>query len=197
MPISRYLVTPRLPLLTAHPTRNSAYGYGRLALAGYKYVGADQLIGGPWPDNEPAVSSLDWTTGQPNAKYWAITMLAKALGSGKKSLYAANVTAMPPPPPPPVGSRGNGTCGATSFGGDCNLDASGALDARKEGILNLSACVARARGCKMADYVSFSLKDWNSDCSWYHKCDFVTPAAFKPTRPALSHTRRLLVRQRI
>ena len=33
-----------------------AYGYARLALVGYKYVGADQLIGGPWPDNEPAVS---------------------------------------------------------------------------------------------------------------------------------------------
>jgi hypothetical protein len=25
-----------------------AYGYARLALVGYKYVGADQLIGGPW-----------------------------------------------------------------------------------------------------------------------------------------------------
>ena len=90
-----------------------AYGYARLALVGYKYVGADQLIGGPcesvWqlaafqcavdirdptfsfplhdivnvcvhdtlfrrsgPDNEPAVSCLDWKTGQPNAKYWAI-----------------------------------------------------------------------------------------------------------------------------
>ena len=34
-----------------------AYGYARLALVGYKYVGADQLIGGPWPDNEPAVVS--------------------------------------------------------------------------------------------------------------------------------------------
>ena len=28
----------------------------RLATLGYKYVGQDQLIGGTWPDNEPAVS---------------------------------------------------------------------------------------------------------------------------------------------
>jgi hypothetical protein len=33
-----------------------AYGFGRLATLGYKYVGQDQLIGGTWPDNEPAVS---------------------------------------------------------------------------------------------------------------------------------------------
>merc|ERR1711972_126950 len=47
-----------------------AYGYGKLALLGYKYVGADQLVGGPWPDNEPAVSCMDWKTGQVNAKYY-------------------------------------------------------------------------------------------------------------------------------
>ena len=172
------------------PPDNSAYGFGRLALAGYKYVGADQLIGGPWPDNEPAVSSLDWSTGQPNAKYWAITMLSKALGAGEKSLYAVNVTASAPPPPPPVGTRGNGTCGATSFGGDCNVDASGAWDARKEGILNLTACVAKAQGCQMASYVSFSLKDWNSDCSWYSKCDFVTAAAVEFTHGRRQRGRR-------
>jgi len=88
-----------------------AYGYGRLGLVGYKYVGADQLIGGPWPDNEPAVSCLDWTTGQPNAKYWAITMLAKEMGTGNKSFFDANATAISsssgsvsaPPPPMPSG----------------------------------------------------------------------------------------------
>jgi hypothetical protein len=32
-----------------------AYGYGTLAELQYKYVGQDQLIGGTWPDNEPAV----------------------------------------------------------------------------------------------------------------------------------------------
>jgi hypothetical protein len=99
-------------------------------------------------------------------------MLAKALGSGPKSLYTANISSGVPPPPPPIGTTGNGTCGATNFGGDCDLDPTGAWDARKEGILNLSACVARARGCKMAKFVSFSLAKWNSDCSWYASCDF-------------------------
>ena len=42
----------------------------------------------------------------------------------------------------------------------------------KEGILNLTACVARASGCKKANFVSFSLHGWNSDCSWYETCDF-------------------------
>jgi hypothetical protein len=83
-----------------------AYGYARLALVGYKYVGADQLIGGPWPDNEPAVSCLDWKSGQPNAKYWAIHMLAKEMGTGVKSLFNASVSvarAGSGPPPPPAG----------------------------------------------------------------------------------------------
>ena len=43
----------------------------------------DQLVAGPAPDNFPSVAMLDWTTGQPNAKYWAVQMLA-ALGTGRK-----------------------------------------------------------------------------------------------------------------
>ena len=46
-----------------------AYAFGKLSEMGFAWVGADQLIGGPYPDNEPAVASLDWTTGEPNAKY--------------------------------------------------------------------------------------------------------------------------------
>ena len=45
-----------------------AYGYGTLSERSYKYVGQDQLIGGTWPDNEPAVSCMDWHTGEVNAK---------------------------------------------------------------------------------------------------------------------------------
>ena len=71
----------------------------------------------------------------------------------------------------PVGTVGNGTCGATSFGGDCDADASGAWDAAKENITSLSACVARAKGCKMANYVSYSNVPGNADCSWYSQCD--------------------------
>ena len=55
-------------------------------------MGADQLVGGVWPDNEPAVSCLDWQTGEPNAKYWAVQMLANALGSVPKTIYNSTVT---------------------------------------------------------------------------------------------------------
>jgi len=68
-----------------------AYAFGRMAELGYKYVGADQLVSGPWPDNEPAVTSLDWDTGEPNAKYWSVRMLAEGLGAGEKRLYNTTV----------------------------------------------------------------------------------------------------------
>jgi len=64
-----------------------AYAFGTLAERGWKYVGADQLIGGPFPNNEAGVASLDWDTGKPNAKYWAVQMLARELGSGPKALF--------------------------------------------------------------------------------------------------------------
>ena len=67
-----------------------AYAFGTLAERGWKYVGADQLIGGPFPNNEAGVASLDWDTGKPNAKYWAVQMLARELGSGPKALFNCN-----------------------------------------------------------------------------------------------------------
>jgi sucrose-6-phosphate hydrolase SacC (GH32 family) len=75
-------------------------------------------------------------------------------------------------PPPPVGTTGNGTCGATSFGGDCNVDPTGAWNAAAENITTLAACVAKAKGCKMANFVSFSNVPGNADCSYYSSCDF-------------------------
>ena len=45
-----------------------AYAFGRLSELDFLLVGQDQLIGGPFPNNEPAVASLDWGTGTPNAK---------------------------------------------------------------------------------------------------------------------------------
>jgi len=84
-----------------------ALGYASLAELGYKYVGADQLVGGAWPDNEPAVSCLDWQTGEPNAKYYAIQLLASTVGtSAPKTIVASNVTVVsgtmsqPQSPPP-------------------------------------------------------------------------------------------------
>merc|ERR1712176_1751982 len=99
-------------------------------------------------------------------------MLAKALGSGVKSLINVSYTTTPLGPTPPVGTTGNGTCGATSFGGDCNSAPSGAWDAAKEGIADLAGCVAKAKECRMANFVSFSNVPGNSDCSWYQSCDF-------------------------
>lgn len=76
---------------TTYNLASAWYGYavGRLAELGVRVVGQDQLVGGPSPDNEAVVSCLDWHTGEPNAKYYSIQMLAAALGSGPKTLVAA------------------------------------------------------------------------------------------------------------
>ena len=105
-----------------------------------------------WPDNEPAVSCLDWQTGEVNAKYYAIQMLAQ-LGAGPKSFLQVDVEQPPPPPPPPAPAHE---------------------------IKTLADCAAKARStCKMANYVSFSVK--NQDCSWYTKCNLTTGIG-NPTR---------------
>jgi hypothetical protein len=44
------------------------YALGNLAERGFMDVGQDQLAGGPSPDNEGAVSMLDWHTGQPTGQ---------------------------------------------------------------------------------------------------------------------------------
>eukprot|EP01043_Picozoa_sp_COSAG02_P045893 COSAG02_NODE_4242_length_5594_cov_2.769063_4_plen_715_part_00 len=127
-----------------------AYAYGQLALQGFKYVGQDQLIGGPWPDNEPSVSCLDWKTGQPNAKYYAISMLADALGAGPKSFFNISVRVPPPPPPPPP----------------------------EKPIITLADCAAKAKGCAKANFVSFSAH--NNECSWFEKCVYSEPGGWPP-----------------
>lgn len=38
------------------------------------------------------MASLDWDTGEPNAKYWAVNMLATQLGPGAKDLYNSTLT---------------------------------------------------------------------------------------------------------
>jgi len=148
-----------------------AYGYGLLALQRYLYVGADQLVGGPWPDNEPAVASMDWKTGEPNAKFWAVKMIAEALGTQKKDLLTVTYTGSGSPP---AGTHGNGTCGATSFGGDCDKDSKGAWNAKDLNITTLAQCVQKAQTCTQANFVSFSYfpAGGNFDCSWYAECDF-------------------------
>ena len=56
-------------------------------------------------------------------------------------------------------------------GGDCNVQPSGAWNAKTENITTLEQCVAKAKACKMANFVSFSNVPGNSDCSWYQSCN--------------------------
>ena len=108
-----------------------ALGYATLAELGYAFVGADQLVGGVWPDNEPAASCLDWQTGEPNAKYYAIQALARTVGSSApKTIFTATTGQHSPP----VGTIGNGTCGATNYGGDCDVLPKGAWHLAAENI---------------------------------------------------------------
>jgi hypothetical protein len=70
-----------------------AYAFGTLASHNYLLVGQDQLVAGTWPDNEPEVAMLDWTTGDPNAKYYVTQLLASTVGAAvEKALFSHTVT---------------------------------------------------------------------------------------------------------
>ena len=143
-----------------------AYAFGRLGERGWKYVGADQLIGGVWPDNEPAVASLDWQTGEPNAKYYAIRMLATALGAGAKRLmrYTVSVGAGPPPPYAP-GETHSGNCGAHRLRRRLHVRRERRVGGRSGEHHPLALCAARCRTCARCNYVSYSNASANNACS--------------------------------
>ena len=132
--------------------------------------------------NEPAVSCMDWQSGEVNAKYWAINLLATTVGDSRpKSVKASKIAAAPPPPapapppPPAAGTTAAGNCGTTAYKplSECEKGPStGALNTTKEGITSLAQCVATVKSCKNANYVSFSLDPGHQDCSWYSHCDF-------------------------
>ena len=145
-----------------------AYGYARLSLMGFTIVGADQLIGGTWPDNNPAVASLDWITGQPNAKYWVIKMLA-ALGSGPKLLFNTTVETLPNNAS--AGEVRPGSCGNVSLVADCETWPTGTWNTTEENIASLTECAARCRQCGfgLCNYVSLALE--REQCSWFSHCD--------------------------
>ena len=100
-------------------------------------------------------------------------MLANALGSASKSFLNASVSvAGPPPPPAKVGTTGTGSCGVTLVCGTpncCDVQAKGSWAAAALNISTLGQCVAKAKSCAMADFVSFSKPQ--NDCSWYKECD--------------------------
>ncbi len=59
-----------------------AYVYAELAKLGIEYVGESQLVG--YPTQFPSVTMINWETGQPNARYWALKLLHDNFGPGDK-----------------------------------------------------------------------------------------------------------------
>lgn len=59
-----------------------AYLYAELAKRGVQVAGESQLVG--YPTQYPSVSMVDWTTGQPNARFWVLKLLHDNFASGDK-----------------------------------------------------------------------------------------------------------------
>jgi len=59
-----------------------AYLYGELARLGIDVAGDSQLVA--YPTQIPGVSMVDWNTGQPNARFWALKLLHDNFGPGDK-----------------------------------------------------------------------------------------------------------------
>ena len=59
-----------------------AYVYAELAKQGIEVAGESQLVG--YPTQFPSVSMVDWKTGQPNARFWALKLIHDNLGPGDK-----------------------------------------------------------------------------------------------------------------
>lgn len=57
-----------------------AYTWLGLAHEGIDVVGESQLVG--YPTQFPSVSMINWTTGQPNARYWVLKLLRDNFGPG-------------------------------------------------------------------------------------------------------------------
>lgn len=113
---------------------------------------------------------MDWQSGRVNAKYWVTHLLATTVGdASEKTLYNCTVDAPSVAPPVPSGATGNGTCGVTTWGDDCDATPLGAWNTTARGITSLADCVAAVAKCSMGNYASFSLE--NNDCSWYQQCD--------------------------
>ena len=72
-----------------------AYILGELTRMGIEVAGESQLVG--YPTQFPSVTMVDWTTGQPNARYQVLKLLRDNFGPGDK--LVANAQAGPFPPP--------------------------------------------------------------------------------------------------
>ncbi|PYQ05882.1 MAG: glycosyl hydrolase family 39 [Acidobacteria bacterium] len=71
-----------------------AYLFGELTRMGIDVAGESQLVG--YPTQFPSVTMVDWTTGQPNARYQVLRLLHDNFGPGDK--LVANAQAGPFPP---------------------------------------------------------------------------------------------------
>jgi hypothetical protein len=80
------------------------------------------------------VTSLDWQTGQPNAKYWVTNLLATTVGDSQpKQIVTYNLSGSLPPVKP--GLIAAGSCGiAVTTVSDCNSCPDGTWNATTEGI---------------------------------------------------------------
>ncbi len=67
-----------------------AYLYAQLALQGIEVAGESQLVG--YPTQFPSVSMVDWTTGQPNARFWVLALLHDNFGAGDKLVKTEGVS---------------------------------------------------------------------------------------------------------
>ena len=63
-----------------------AYLYGELSRLGVEGVGESALA--QLPGFFPSVTMMDWTTGEPNARYWALKLLRDNFGPGDKLVEA-------------------------------------------------------------------------------------------------------------
>jgi hypothetical protein len=59
-----------------------AYVYAGLARQGIDVTGESQMVG--FPTQFPSVSMMDWNTGQPNTRYWALELIHDNFGPGDK-----------------------------------------------------------------------------------------------------------------
>ena len=57
-----------------------AYLYLELSRLGIENVGESQLVG--YPTQYPSVSMVNWETGKPNARFWALQLLVRNFGPG-------------------------------------------------------------------------------------------------------------------
>ncbi|HTJ11946.1 MAG TPA: hypothetical protein VL547_07970, partial [Dinghuibacter sp.] len=78
-------VADRAPIPASYWNLSGAlYAYTWLGLAsqGIDIVGESQLVG--YPTQFPSVSMINWTTGQPNARYWVLQLLHENFGPGDR-----------------------------------------------------------------------------------------------------------------